>query len=82
MLGDFATEAFAADRGLKVHDNAISAVATLSAVLGLYPDTMRLHKEDPATDHDCPGKNVDKAKFIADVKGLMAERHSGDHAVA
>ena len=79
MLGDYATEAFDTDRGAKVRDNAVAAVATLSAVLGLDPDTMRLHKEDPATDHDCPGKNVSKADFIQRVKELIAKRHEGEH---
>ena len=82
MLGNFAAESFLTDRGNQVRQNAIAAVATLCAVLGLDPDTLKLHKEDTKTTHDCPGKNVDKAKFIADVKALMAERHSGDHAVA
>jgi hypothetical protein len=79
MLGDFATEAFTAKRGLNVRNNALAAVATLSAVLGLDPETMKLHKEDPKTTHDCPGKNVVKAGFIGDVKSLMSERHAGDH---
>lgn len=79
MLGDYATEAFDSGRGAKVRDNAVAAVATLSAVLGLDPDTMRLHKEDPATDHNCPGKNVSKAEFIQRVKELIAERHHGEH---
>lgn len=79
MLGNFATEAFLTDRGLNVRNNALAAVATLCAVLGLDPETLRLHKEDPKTTHDCPGRNVDKAKFIADVKTLMQERHSGEH---
>jgi N-acetylmuramoyl-L-alanine amidase CwlA len=79
MLGDFATEAFLTDRGAKVRDNAIAAVATLCAVLGLEPETLKLHKEDPKTTHNCPGKNVDKAKFIADVRALMEHRHAGEH---
>lgn len=79
MLGDFATEAFTDTRGLKVRNNAIAAVATLCAVLGLDPDMLRLHEEDPRTTHNCPGRNVDKAIFIEDVKALMRERHSGEH---
>lgn len=79
MLGDYSKEKFDSGRGLKVQQNAVAAVATLSAVLGLDPETMKLHKEDPATDHDCPGKNVDKAAFIQAVKNLMAERHAGGH---
>jgi hypothetical protein len=79
MLGDYASEAFNTGRGLAVQKNAVAAIATLSAVLGIDPETMRLHKEDKATDHDCPGKNVDKDKFIQAVKDLMAARHPGDH---
>jgi N-acetylmuramoyl-L-alanine amidase CwlA len=79
MLGDYATEEFDSGRGLAVQKNAVAAVATLSAVLGIDPETMKLHKEDTATDHDCPGKKVDKGRFIQAVKDLMAARHGGDH---
>ncbi len=80
MLGNYETDAFEKGRGKLVRDNTVAAIATLSAVLGLDPDAMRLHKEDPATTHACPGKNVDKAKMIQAVKDLMAKRHAGDHA--
>ncbi|MGH8563311.1 MAG: N-acetylmuramoyl-L-alanine amidase [Gammaproteobacteria bacterium] len=79
MLGDYSKENFNSGRGLKVQQNAVAAVATLSAVLGLDPETMKLHKEDPGTTHDCPGKNVDKAAFIQAVQKLMTERHAGGH---
>jgi N-acetylmuramoyl-L-alanine amidase len=79
MLGDYETESFTTGRGAKVAQNAVAAVATLSAALGLDPATMRLHKEDPATTHNCPGKNVVKADFINAVKKLISERHSGGH---
>ena len=73
MLGDFDKDSFSAGRGLAVRQNAVRAVAILSKVLGLSPDTIRLHKEDPKTTHkDCPGKNVSKPKFIAEVKAAMA----------
>lgn len=81
MLGNYATEPFTSGRGARVRKNTVAAVATLSAVLGLSPQTIRLHKEDPATNHDCPGKNVDKADFIAAVEKLMIVRHNGEHAV-
>jgi hypothetical protein len=58
MLGDFEVEAFDAGRGLAVRQNALSAVDTLSGALGLDVATLRLHHEDPLTDHACPGKNV------------------------
>lgn len=72
MLGDYDTEDFDLGRGAMVRDNAVAAIAILSAVLGIDPDTMRLHREDPRTTHHCPGNNVDKIAFIQLVKGYAA----------
>jgi len=79
MLGNYAVESFKTDRGLKVRENAVAAMATLCAVLGLDPATIKLHKEDRATTHDCPGKKVIKAEVISEVKALMMARHAGGH---
>ncbi len=79
MLGDYETESFNAGRGLNVRRNAVSAVASISRRLGLDPDTIRLHKEDPATTHDCPAKNVKKAEFIGDVRAKIASYYEADH---
>jgi len=79
MLGDFQHEAFDSGRGLKVRQNAVSAMASLSAVLGLDPASMRLHREDPATTHACPGKNVKKLEVIQEVQELVASRFAGEH---
>jgi hypothetical protein len=79
MLGDYASEPFATGRGAKVRDNAVSAIASVSAVLGLDPNGMRLHKEDPATTHNCPGKNVVKLDVIQRVQDLLMQRHPGEH---
>ncbi|MBS0640842.1 MAG: hypothetical protein JSS43_13260, partial [Proteobacteria bacterium] len=70
---------FSEGRGLAVHRNAVSAMATLSAVLGLDPQTIKLHWEDPKTTHACPGKHVIKQQVIDEVTELMIERHGGDH---
>lgn len=78
MLGNYATESFNSGRGLAVRKNAVAAMASISAVLGIDPDTMRLHKEDPGTTHNCPGKNVVKAEIISEVKALIAQRHGMD----
>jgi len=75
MLGDFSKELFTEGRGAKVRDNAVAAIASLSAVLGIDPTTMKLHKEDPKTTHDCPGKNVIKKDFIKAVIETMSVRH-------
>jgi N-acetylmuramoyl-L-alanine amidase CwlA len=82
MLGDYDKDEFDSGRGLKVRKNAVAAIATLSAILGLDPDTMKLHKEDPQTTHACPGKKVSKAQFIEEVKELISERHGGEHLAA
>lgn len=68
MLGDFDREDFNSGRGLAVQQNAVAAVALLSKAGGLDPGTMMLHREDPGTDHHCPGDSVDKDAFIAAVK--------------
>jgi len=81
MLGNFETEAFNSGRGLKVRKNAVAAMATLCAILGLDPNGIRLHREDPATTHACPGKNVRKLEVIQEVLALMAQRHDGEHDV-
>lgn len=79
MLGDYATEPFDSGRGAAVRKNAVSAMASLSEVLGLDPDKMRLHKEDPATTHNCPGAKVSKAEVIAEVKAAMGDDAALDH---
>lgn len=82
MLGNYATDAFDSGRGAAVHRNAVSAMASLSSALGLDPETMRLHKEDPRTTHDCPGRNVHKDAVIAEVQALMNERGTAEHEPA
>ncbi|WP_165958057.1 peptidoglycan recognition family protein [Segetibacter sp. 3557_3] len=81
MLGDFEKEPFDSGRGLSVRKNVVAAMATLCAVLGLDPHTMRLHREDPATTHACPGKNVRKLEVIQQVQDLMIARHNGEHPI-
>lgn len=81
MLGDYRTDKFDSGRGLKVQTNAIAAIATLHATLGLDPDGLRLHRTDPLTTHrECPGDHVDRAKFVAAVKSRLALRYGVGHA--
>jgi len=75
MLGDYETESFSEGRGLDVRKNAVSAIATLSEVLHLAPDSLKLHKEDKLTTHNCPGKNVIKSEVIKEVEDMMHARH-------
>lgn len=81
MLGNYDSEAFDSGRGLEVRRNAVAALATLCAVLGLDPLATKLHREDPKTTHACPGSNVRKLEVIQEIEDLMAERHAGEHMV-
>jgi len=81
MLGNYEQESFSEGRGLAVRKNAVAAIATLSAALGLNPESLRLHKEDPLTTHVCPGKKVKKAEILQEVKALMVARHAGEHVI-
>jgi Bacterial SH3 domain/N-acetylmuramoyl-L-alanine amidase len=80
MVGDYELEAFDSGPGAKVRDNAVAALAIVHAKLGLNPETIRLHKEDPRTTHDCPGKNVKKPDLIRRVQEFMAD--GGEHTTA
>jgi hypothetical protein len=75
MVGDYEVESFDAP----VRDNAVSALASLHAILGLDPNTLRFHKEDPKTTHNCPGKNVVKADMIQRILDHLGSRHPGEH---
>lgn len=77
MVGDYDIESFNEGPGAKVRDNTVAALAILHAKLGLDPQTIKLHKEDPATTHACPGKNVGKADLIRRVVEYMGE--GGEH---
>ena len=81
MLGNYASEPFKTGRGLQVRKNAVAAMATLCAIVGLDPMTIRLHKEDPLTTHDCPGSNVVKLEVLNEVQALIVERHTGEHTI-
>lgn len=74
MLGDYASEAFDSGHGLAVQNNAIRALAAMFRRLGvktLDGDNFKIHKEDPKTTHDCPGKNVHKPAVQAQIQALL-----------
>ena len=72
MVGDYAKEEFNSGDGAKVRDNSVFAMAVLCRKFGWDPaKVIKLHKEDPKTTHDCPGKKVIKADIIARVKAIM-----------
>jgi hypothetical protein len=73
MVGDFDREPFDGGDGALVRDNAVYLMALLCKRHGFRPDTdIKLHKEDPATTHACPGKLVRKPDVIARVKAALA----------
>ena len=80
MLGDYDHDDFASGRGLRVCANAVSAMASLSMVLGLDPTGMHLHREDPLTTHACPGSGVRKLEMIQRVQDALVEGHGGEHS--
>lgn len=77
LVGDYSREDDDRGPGFKAKMMAVAAFAILHAKLGLNPETIRLHKEDKRTNHDCPGKNIDKAEFIELVREYMGE--GGEH---
>ena len=79
MLGNYETESFDTGRGLAVRTNTVAALATLCAVIGIPPDTMKLHREDALTTHACPGKLVKKKAIITEIQELLVARHGGEH---
>lgn len=79
MLGDYNKDKFDSGRGLLVRQHTVCALASIHGALGLDPATIRLHKEDPLTDHDCPGKAVSKKAIIAEVTQRLADHYKADH---
>lgn len=83
MIGDFASEDDDHGEGLKVKQNTIFATAILCEAFGIDPHTrIMLHKQDPKTTHDCPGKNIaqDKQAMINSVLALMPQgEHNPEH---
>jgi len=74
MLGNYATESFTTGRGLLVRQNTVAALAILCTVLNMAPATLRLHREDKATTHHCPGQNVVKQEIIDEVKRRLCQK--------
>jgi hypothetical protein len=63
-----------------VFQNLASALATLHDALGLLPESLRFHKEDPRTTHtSCPGRHLVKADLIDLINQKLAIRHQGEH---
>jgi len=78
-VGDYATESDETSNlpaypgGADVMKMAHALSGEVCAFFGWDPENLRFHKEDPATDHDCPGRNMVKSEFIADVLAYMGD---------
>jgi hypothetical protein len=75
LVGDYATEPLSSAS----RDNLISALASLHAAVGIDPNALRLHKEDPKTTHNCPGKNIVKGDVIGWIFQQLSQTNPGDH---
>ncbi len=75
MVADFSREDDDSGPGLKVKLNTVFAVAILCETFGLSANknTIKLHKDDPKTTHDCPGRDFaqDYELVIRAVQDLM-----------
>jgi hypothetical protein len=84
MVGDYDREAFDSGDGALVRDNAVFLMAELCRRFGWDPaSAIKLHKEDPRTTHDCPGRHVSKADVVASVRAAMGMKRpdgTGDDA--
>jgi N-acetylmuramoyl-L-alanine amidase-like protein len=78
MVGDYSVEPL----NPALRQNTISALATLHSLMGLDPSSLRLHKEDPKTTHNCPGSAIVKAVFQADVLAQIGTSEHEPGAVA
>src|SRR5262245_46413696 len=83
MVGDYDSESDETGMGLKVMEMTVQLFGEISSFFGWEPnnDTIKLHKEDPSTDHDCPGSNVVKAEFVDDVNEYMGEGGDDHHDI-
>jgi hypothetical protein len=79
MVGDYAKEEFDSGPGAKVQSLSEALFGECHSFFGWEPSgtSIKLHKEDPNTNHDCPGKKVSKTAFINGVTEYINE--GGDH---
>lgn len=67
IVGDYETEPLEDT----VRENVFDALHVLHRAAGWTSPQIRFHKEDPKTTHDCPGRNIVKAQFVAGVETFL-----------
>jgi hypothetical protein len=77
-VGDYDTESDETGMGAEVMKMAHALVGEVCEYFGWDPNNLKFHKEDPATDHDCPGRNMVKSEFIDDVEQYMGSGGEGE----
>lgn len=79
MVGDYDTESDETGMGKKVMEMTVALFGECHNFFGweVSNNSIKLHKEDPQTDHDCPGAHVVKSEFLTDVQQYVGE--GGDH---
>jgi hypothetical protein len=77
MVGDYSREDHKTGDGFKAYKNTVAAFGMLHSKLGIDPISIKLHKEDPRTTHNCPGNKINKIEFIEDVREYMSQ--AGEH---
>lgn len=74
-LGDYETETFTDP----IKSNLLDCLTVLHDVMGLDPNALKLHKEDPQTTHKtCPGKRVSKPELISEIASRLAAKTQDD----
>lgn len=71
MLGDYDAEDPWSGRGLNVMTLTAHATAILLQKIGRDAAAIRFHRDDPKTTKSCPGRKVNKARFIALVAAAL-----------
>ncbi len=65
MLGDYDTITdFSSHRAKEIFETTQELCGFLCDFLKVQPSTLKFHRDDPLTNKTCPGKLVDKAKFV------------------
>ena len=70
-VGDYNTESDETGMGADVMKMGHALCGECCEYFGWDPSRLKFHKEDPATSHDCPGRNMVKSEYIDDVQQYM-----------
>lgn len=83
-VGDYDRESDELGPGQEVKKHLIALIGMICGRLGIEPSnaTIRMHKDDPRTTHDCPGRNLyeDREQIIQAAREWMG--HGGEHPSA